>query len=178
MLSEHVYCVAIAFKMTEWAEQQICIKFCVKLEHSSVENIQIIQKAAAMGNWWLAASSQYPAHASCLLQFFYKTLNHPGESTPLQPRFGALWLLLFPKLSSPLKGKRFRPLLRFRKILQGNWWRFPTKDFAECFKQWKRSWENCVRPQGAYFEGDWNVIVLCTMFLVSCIFFNKCLYFS
>ena len=29
------------------------------------------------------------------------------------------------------------------------------------------SWENCVRSQGAYFEGDWRVIVLCTMCLVS-----------
>ena len=40
------------------------------------------------------------------------------------------------------------------------------------------NWENCVWSQGAYFEGDWGVIVLCAMFLVSCIFFNKCLYFS
>ena len=37
-LSEHVYCVAIAFKMTEPVEQQICIKFCVKLEHPSMED--------------------------------------------------------------------------------------------------------------------------------------------
>ena len=50
-LSEHVYCVAIALKMTERIEQQIYIKFCVKLEHSSAETIQMIQKAAAMGNW-------------------------------------------------------------------------------------------------------------------------------
>ena len=32
-------------KMTEWAEQWICIKFCAKLEHSSVETIWMIQKA-------------------------------------------------------------------------------------------------------------------------------------
>ena len=38
-LSEHVYCVAITFKMTEQVEQQICIKFCIKLEHSSTETI-------------------------------------------------------------------------------------------------------------------------------------------
>ena len=42
-LSEHVYCVAIAFKMTEQIEQQICL-FCIKLEHSSMETIQMIQK--------------------------------------------------------------------------------------------------------------------------------------
>ena len=42
----------------------------------------------------------------------------------------------------------------------------PTKDFVLFFDQWKRRWENCVRSQGAYFEGDWGIIVLSTMFLV------------
>ena len=50
-LSEHMYCVAVAFKMTEGVEQRICIKICIKLEHSSTETIPMIQKAAAMGNW-------------------------------------------------------------------------------------------------------------------------------
>ena len=49
--SEHVYCVAITFKMTEQVEQRICVKFCIKLEHSSMETIWMIQKAAAMGQW-------------------------------------------------------------------------------------------------------------------------------
>ena len=44
--------------MTEWVEQRIYIKFCIKLEHSSSENIQMTQKATAMGHWWLAASSR------------------------------------------------------------------------------------------------------------------------
>ena len=44
-LSEHVYCVAVAFKMTEQVELQICIKFCIKLEHASSETIQMMQKA-------------------------------------------------------------------------------------------------------------------------------------
>ena len=39
LLSEHVHCVA------ERAEQQICIIFCIKLEISSVETIQMIEKA-------------------------------------------------------------------------------------------------------------------------------------
>ena len=50
-LSESGHCVTIAFKMTEGVEQRICIKFCVKLEHSSVQTIQVIQKAVAMGYW-------------------------------------------------------------------------------------------------------------------------------
>ena len=51
LLSEHVYCVAITFRMTERVEQQICIKFCVKLEHSFTKTTWVIQKATAMGNW-------------------------------------------------------------------------------------------------------------------------------
>lgn len=38
-------CVVIAFKMTERVEQQICITFCVELEHSLVETIRMLQKA-------------------------------------------------------------------------------------------------------------------------------------
>ena len=49
-LSKYVYCVAIAFKMIEQVEQQICIKFCVKLELSSMETVRVIQRATAMGN--------------------------------------------------------------------------------------------------------------------------------
>ena len=51
LLSGHMYCVAVIFEMTERVEQQICIKFCVKLEHSSTETTWVVQKAAAMGNW-------------------------------------------------------------------------------------------------------------------------------
>ena len=50
-LSEHVCCVAVTFKMTEQAEQQNGIKFCMKLEHSYTKTIWMIQKAAAFGNW-------------------------------------------------------------------------------------------------------------------------------
>ena len=30
---------------------RICVRFCVKLEHSSVKSIWMIQKATAMGTW-------------------------------------------------------------------------------------------------------------------------------
>ena len=51
LVHEHVYCVVVTFKMTEQVEQQICIKLHVKLEHSFVETIWMIQKAAAKSNW-------------------------------------------------------------------------------------------------------------------------------
>ena len=40
-----MYCVAVTFRMTEQVEQRVCIKFHMKLEHSSVETIWMIQKA-------------------------------------------------------------------------------------------------------------------------------------
>ena len=107
--------------MTEQVEQLICNKFCIKLEHSSAETIWMTQKALAMGNWWLAASSQQCAcscitsHAEC----FGKTSNHTGDWAPLQPRFGTLQLLDFPKLKSSLKGKRFQTIDEIQENTKG-----------------------------------------------------------
>ena len=70
----------------DWVSRamKICIKFCIKLEYSSKDTIHMIQKATAMGNWWLAASSRQCAH-SCTTsraEIFGKTSNHPGDSHP------------------------------------------------------------------------------------------------
>ena len=126
-----------------------------------METIEMIQKAATMGNWWLATSSWQCAH-SCITrpaEFFEKTSNHPCDSVPLQPRYGTLWLLAFPKTKITFE----------RKEISDCCWDSGKYDGAT-----DGDWENCVRSSGAYFEG---VIVLCT-FLVSGTFFNKCLYFS
>ena len=62
-LREHVYCVAVAFKMPEQLEQQICIEFCVKLEHSSAKTSQMIQKAQPRAtNDWQPHHNNVPAH--------------------------------------------------------------------------------------------------------------------
>ena len=125
----------------------------------------MIQKAAAMGNWWVAALAQYRA-CSCITshaEYFGKMSNHPGDSIPLQSRYVTLQFLAFPKTKITFE----------REEISVHWWDSGKYDGAA-----EGNWENCVRSQGAYFEGDWGVIVLCTMFLVSCIFFNKCLYFS
>ena len=151
--------------MSEWVEQWICIEFCINLEHSPIETIRMVQKPAAMGNTWLAASSQQCTH-SCITshaKFFGKTSNHPGDSASLQPRFGTLWLQLFSKTKITFE----------REEISDHPWDSGKYDWLA-----HSDWENCVRSQGAYFEGDRCIIVLCTMVLVSRIFFNKCLYFS
>ena len=166
-MSEHVYCVAAKNikKETEWVEQWTCIKLCVKLEHPSMETTWMTQKAAAMDNWWLAASSQQCdcTYIISRAAFFGKTSSHPGDSAPLQPRCGALRVLAFPKTKITFE----------RKEISDCWW-----DSGKYDGEADGDWVNCVRSQGAGFEGDWGAIVLCTLFLVSHIFFNKCLCFS
>ena len=89
-------------------------------------------------------------HISC--SFFCETSNCPGESAPLQPRFGALRLLAFPKTKVTFE----------REEISDCWW-----DSWKYDRTADGDWENCVRSQGAYFERDWVIIVLCSMFLVS-----------
>ena len=53
----------------------------------------------------------------------------------------------------------------------------PIKDFAECFEWCKRCWyKRCEVPRCLLW--DRGFIALCTMFLVSPIFFSKSIYFS
>ena len=118
-----------------------------------MKTIWLIQKATTVDNWWLTASSQQCA-CSCItsLAVLLPNIKSPRWLRPLQPKFSALWLLAFPKTKIPFK----------REEISGHWWDSGKYDRAA-----DGSWENCVRSQGAYFEGDWGVIVLCTMFLVS-----------
>lgn len=53
----------------------------------------------ATGDWQLHHDSapDIANDAEFFCFFFGKTSNHPGDLTPLQPRFGALGLLTFPK---------------------------------------------------------------------------------
>ena len=82
-MSEHVHCVAITFKMTEQVEQHICIKFSVKLEHSSAETVWMIpMQQWATGDLHLHHHNA-PAHASRLMQFFGETSNHSGDSAQI-----------------------------------------------------------------------------------------------
>ena len=89
-------------------------------------------------------------HVSCSL--FGKTPNRPDDSALLQPRFGALQLLAFAKTKITFE----------REEISDCWWGSGKYNGAA-----DSNWENCVRSQWNYFEGDWGTIVLCTMFLLS-----------
>ena len=115
-----------------------------------------------MGNWWLEASSQQcSTHASHLVQSFCgKTSNHPGDSAPYRPDLAPCDFWLFPKLKSPLKGKRFQTISEIQQNTMGNWrWLGELYEVPRCLL-WR------------------GLRCHCPVYNVSCIFFNKCLYFS
>ena len=119
-LSERVYCVAIAFKWL--SEKKICIKLCIKLEHFSEETIQMIPKSTAMGNWWLAASSQQYA-CPCIMSLQSFLAKHQITQVTPAPYSQDLvpcdfWL--FPKLKSPLKGKIFQITHKIQENTMGS----------------------------------------------------------
>ena len=142
----------------------IWIQFCVKSEHLFAETLQMIQEAAAMGNWGWAASSltmhhQPMHHVSC--RVFWWNIKSPRG---LSPSTAQIW--------HPATSVFSQKITFEREEISDCWWDSGKYDGAA-----DGDWENCVRSQGAYFEGDWGIIVLYIMCLVSCTFFHKYLYF-
>ena len=148
-LSEHVHCVAVAFKMTERVEQWICTKFCVQLEHSSVETIQMIQKIRSYDQLVIGSfiKTMHPLMHHIPCRVFWWNVKFPRRLSPLQPKFGTLWLLDFPQTKITFEKE---------EISDHQWDSVKYNGVAD------GDWESCMRSQGAYCEGDWG-----TMFLVS-----------
>ena len=133
--------------MTEWVEQRICFKFCIKLEYSSMETIQMIQKVIATGNCWSAASSGQFAH-SCITSHAEILAKHQITQViqpSLQSRFVTLQLLDFSKTKITFE----------REEISDRWW-----DSGKYGEVADRDWENYVKFQEAYFEGVWGILYL------------------
>ena len=86
------------------------------------------------------------------VEFFGETWNPPGDSAPVQPRFGDLWLLAFPKTKITFEREEISDCPR---------------DSGKYNEAADDKWEKCVRSQDACYDGDWGITVLCTVFLVS-----------
>ena len=162
LLSEHVCCVVVTFKMTVRVGQSFASNFALSLNIPPQKLFRWFRRPQlwATGDWQLHHNNA-PAHDSSPCRGFLRNIKSPRwfDSALLQPRFGALWFLAFPKTKITFEGKRFQTVNEIQENMM-------------------EQLMAIGRSQGAYFEGDWGIIVLCTVFLVSCIFFNKCLYFS
>ena len=115
---------------------------------------------------WAAGDSQphhdnAPAHASCLVRSFMVKHQITQVTQPsYSPDLVSCNFRLFPKLKSPLKGRRFQTIDEIQENMTGSWWRLG---------------EPCEVPRCLPWRG---LKCHCPMDNVSCIFFNKCLSFS
>ena len=122
-LNEHVYCVAITFKMTERVEQQICIKFCIKLEQSSAGNSSNDSGGCSYGQLVIGSfiRTMCPLTHHILCRVLWQNIK---SSRWLSPSIAQIWhptisFWLFPKLKSPLKGKRFQTVSEIQESTIG-----------------------------------------------------------
>ena len=101
---------------------------------------------------WQLQHNKVPTHASRLLQRFWWNIKSPRWFSPFTVQ---IW---HPATSDFSKSK----VTFEREETSDHCW-----DSGKYDREADGNWENCVSSQGAYFEGDWAVTVLCTMFLVS-----------
>ena len=97
-------------------------------------------------------------HISC--RIFWWNIKSPRWLCPDLESYD-FWL--FPKLKSPLKGKRFQTVSEVQENTVG-----------QLMVIGRTGWG----PKVPTLKGTESVIVLCAPFLVCCIFFSKCLYFT
>ena len=151
-LSECVYWVVVTFNMIEQVKPWISIKFVLSL------NIPLWKlfiwfrslQLWATGDWQLHHNNM-PAHISHLVQSFLVKHQITQVTQPsCSPGFP--WLLAFPKTKPTFEKKEISDL---------------QCNLGEYNGAADSNWENCVRSHSAYFEGDWGIIALCTMVLVS-----------
>ena len=94
-----------------------------------METIWMIQKAAASD--WQLHHNNAPTHVSCLVQsFFVKHQITQVTQAPYSPDLVASDFWLFPKLKSPLKGKRLQTVNEIQENMMGQQMGIPTKNFA------------------------------------------------
>ena len=89
-----------------------------------------------------------------------------------QPPITHIWhcdFWLFPKLKSPMKGKRFQTIDETQENMMEQLMAIPTKDFAELFEQWKRHWELCEVARCLLLKGTEASLsyVQCFLYLMS-----------
>ena len=88
-----------------------------------------------------------------LCSFFVKQQTTEVTQSPYSPDLAPCKLLAFLKTKIPFEREEISDIDEIQENAMGQMMVILTKDFAECFEQWKRRWENCVKSQGAYFEG-------------------------
>jgi hypothetical protein len=82
------------------------------------------------------------------------------EKFPILSWPGSSWFLLFPRLKSALKGRRFCDVTDINQNVTKELKRLSQNGFQECFPNLHNPWQNCIVAQGDYTEGNVGQIVV------------------
>ena len=115
-LSEHVHCVLHLKLLSEYSNESAS-NFALSLNVPLWKLFRWSRRPQlwATGDWQLYNDDAH-SHDHILYRVFSKTSNHPGDSAPLQPRFGSVWLLAFPKTKITFERKSYKTI----NEIQGN----------------------------------------------------------
>ena len=121
-------------------------------------------------------TNNMPTHASHLVQsLLAKHQITQVTQPPYSPDLVPYNFWLFPKLKSPLKGKRFQTINEIQKNMTGKLMAIPVKDFCGVFGTVEETLgELCEVPRCLLWRWLRHYF---PMYSVSCIFFSNCLYF-
>ena len=182
-LSENVYCVAVACKMTEQVDKWICIRFCIKLEPSSAETIRMIQKV--LGDDAMSAAQIKLCH-KCFKDGWEFIESDPRSGRPATSRTPEnvehvrasihkdQWLTvqdleadlgILETTVSEILMQNLGMKCVVAKFIQGFCYRSRRSIMLQLG-------EPCEVPKCLLWRG---LRCHCPMYNVSCIFFNKCL---
>ena len=142
------------FLLFEKMDQRNCIKFCVKNEIKCARTFEMWKKQS-----WILHHDNAPAHTSMLVRDFLaknKTVIMPQP--PYSPDLAPADFFLFPKLKTPMKGKRFAAIEEIKEKSKQELLAIPKSAFQKCFEDWKKRWHKCIISEGDYFEGNKIVI--------------------
>jgi transposase len=104
---------------------------------------------------WVLHHDNAPAYSSSLVRNFLaknETIIVPQPT--YSPDLAPADFILFPKLKSTLKRRRFDTFDEIQKISTKDLFAIPKEAFQKVFQNWQKRSERCVASEGNYFEGD------------------------
>jgi hypothetical protein len=96
---------------------------------------------------WLFLHDSEPSHASYVTRNFFDKKQHDHHLHP--PHFSVL-----PRFKTELKGRLFDTIEVSEAESQEVLNTLTEHDFQDAFKKCQKHWQQCIRPEGDYFEGD------------------------
>ena len=95
-----------------------------------------------------------PANTSMLVsEYLAKSKTVIVSQSPYSPSLALADFFLFPKLQTPMKGKRFATIEELKEKLKQKLLKIPKSAFQKCFEDWKKYWQKCIISEGGSFEG-------------------------